>query len=75
MVSYLLEKEGGISHLGRQIIKVLGFKGVGVEEFLNDISKLKRKYSYAFPWKLRIYLLLGGDCFPKSQRMARYYKG
>jgi len=45
-VPCLLEKGGGISHLGRQTVKVPKSKGVGMEEFLNDISKLKRKYSY-----------------------------
>ena len=56
MISYILEEggrtlgeRGKIPHLGKQIMKVLGSKGVGVEEFLDDISKLKRKYSYAPP--------------------------
>jgi len=34
-------------------MKVPGSKGVGMEEFLVDISKLKRMYSYALLWKLR----------------------
>ena len=52
-VPHPLEKGGGIPHLGRRTMKALGFEGVSVEEFLNDISKLKRKYSYVVPWKLR----------------------
>jgi len=52
-VPYLLEKGGGMPHPGREIIKAPGFKGVGVEEFIDHIFKLKRKYSYALPWKLR----------------------
>ena len=46
-VSHLLEKEGGIPYPGRQTMKVLGSEGVSAEEFLDDISKSKRKYSYA----------------------------
>jgi len=57
-VLYLLEKGGGMPHLGKQIIKVPEFEGVSIEEFLDDISKLKRKYSYALPWKLRTLPLI-----------------
>jgi len=32
-------------------MKAPGSEGVSVEEFLDDISKSKRKYSYALPWK------------------------
>jgi len=39
-------------------MKVSGSKGVDVEEFFNNISKLKRKYSYALFWKLRILPLI-----------------
>jgi len=52
-VPHLVEKGGGMTHLGRQIIKAPGTERVSVEELLDDISKLKRKYSYAHPWKLR----------------------
>ena len=58
MVSYLLEKGGETYHLGRQIMKVLGSKGVDMREFLNDISKLERKYSDTLPYKLRILSLI-----------------
>jgi len=47
----LLEKGGGILHLDGQMTKVLGFEEVSLEEFLDDISKSKRKNSYALPWK------------------------
>jgi len=50
---YLLEKGGGIYYLDRKIMKVLGSNGVHMEEFLDNISKLKRMYYYALPWKLR----------------------
>jgi len=43
-VPHLLEKEGGMPHPGRQIMKVPGSEGVSVEEFLDDIFKSKRKY-------------------------------
>jgi len=43
-----LRERERICHPRRQIIKVPGFEGVSVEEFLDDISKSKRKYSYAF---------------------------
>jgi len=49
LVPYLLEKGEDIYHLGRLIMKVLESKGVGMEEFLDDISKLKRMYFYALP--------------------------
>jgi len=52
-VLHLLEKGGRMPHPGRQIMKVPEFEEVSMEDFLNDISKLKRKYSYALPWKLR----------------------
>ena len=45
---HLLEKGGGIPQLDRQIMKVLGSKGVNLEEFLVDISKSKMSCSYAF---------------------------
>jgi len=48
-VPHLLEKGEGMPYLGRQTMKALGAEGVSVEEFLNDISKSKRKYSYALP--------------------------
>ena len=52
-VPYLLEKGGGMPHPGEQTMKAPGSEGVSVEEFLDDISKSKRKYSYALPWKSR----------------------
>ena len=52
-IPYLLEKGGGIYHLGTLIMKVPGSKGVGMKEFLDDISKLKRMYSYTLHRKLR----------------------
>jgi len=50
MVPHLLEKGGGILHLGRQMITVLKFEGVNMEEFLDDIFKLMKKYFYTLPW-------------------------
>jgi len=47
-----------IPHLSRQIMKVPGSKGMGMEEFIDDMSKLKRKYSNALPWKLRNLLFI-----------------
>jgi len=44
---HLLEQGGGIPQLDRKIMKVLGFEGVNVEEFLVDIFKSKMKSSYA----------------------------
>jgi len=52
-VPRLSETGRGIPQLGRQTMKVPGSEGVSVEEFLDDISKSKRKYSYALPWRLR----------------------
>ena len=52
-VPYLLEKGGGISHLVRQIMKVLEPEGVGMEEFFNDLSTSKKKYLHALHWELR----------------------
>jgi len=52
-VPHLLEKGGGMLHPSRQTMKAPCSEGVSVEEFLDDISKLKRKYSYALPWKSR----------------------
>jgi len=52
-VPHLLEKREGMPHPGRQTMKALGFERVSVEEFLDDISKSKRKYFYALSWKLR----------------------
>jgi len=52
-VSHPLEKGGGIPHPGRRTMKALGSDRVSIEEFLDDISKSKRKYSYALPWKSR----------------------
>ena len=49
MVPYLLEKGGGIFHIGRQIMKVPGSQELSMDEFLDDIFKSKRKYSYAHP--------------------------
>ena len=46
---HLLEKGGGIPWLDRHIMKVLGSEGVNVEEFLVDIFKSKKKFSYALP--------------------------
>ena len=46
---YLLEKGRGIPQLDRQMMKVLGFEGVNVKEFLVDSSKLKMKSFYALP--------------------------
>jgi len=46
-VSHLSKKGGGFPHFGRQTTKILGSKGVSVDEFFDDISKSKRKYSYA----------------------------
>jgi len=43
----LLEKEGGIPKLGRQMMKVPGFEGVNVKGFLVDIFKLKGKSFHA----------------------------
>jgi len=48
-VPHLLEKGGGMPHPGSQTMKAPGSEGVSVEEFLDDISKSKRKYSYALP--------------------------
>jgi len=48
-VPHILVKKGGTPHLGRQIMKVLRSERVSVEEFLDDILKSKRKYSYALP--------------------------
>jgi len=44
-----LSERGVMPHLSRQTMKVLGSEGVRVEEFLYDISKSKRKYSYTLP--------------------------
>jgi len=52
VVLYLLEKGREIYHLGRLIMEVPGSKRVGIEEFLDEIFKLKRIYSYILPWKL-----------------------
>jgi len=52
-VPHLLEKGGGMPHPGRQTMKAPGSEEVSVEEFLDDISTSKRKYSYALAWKLR----------------------
>ena len=57
-VVYLLEKGGGISHLGKLIMKAPRSKAVGMEEFLDDISQLNTTYSYAFPWKLKNLTLI-----------------
>jgi len=46
-VLHLLEKRGWMPHPGKQKMKVPGSEGVSVKEFIDDISKLKRKYSYA----------------------------
>jgi len=48
-VAHLLEKEGAIPHLNRQMRKVLGSIGVNMKEFFDDISRIKRKSSYALP--------------------------
>jgi len=48
-VPYLLEKGEGMSNLGRRMKNIPESKGVSMEEFLDDISKSKRKYSYALP--------------------------
>jgi len=37
--SHLLEKQEGISHPGKQIIKVLGFEGENMEESIDNIFK------------------------------------
>jgi len=52
-VPQLLEKGGRMPHPSEQIMKVPGSEGASVEEFVNDISKSKRKYSYRLPWKLK----------------------
>ena len=57
-VPHLLEKGGEMPHPGRQTMKVPVSEGVSVEEFLGAISKSKRKYSNAFPWKLRTLPLI-----------------
>ena len=56
-------------------MKIQGSEGVSMEEFLDDISKLKRKYSYELSWKLRTYLLSKGDWFTKSQRVEGCHEG
>ena len=52
MVPYLLEKGGGIFHIGRQIMKVPGSQELSMDEFLDDIFESKRKYSYAYPLEI-----------------------
>ena len=53
MVPYLLEKGGGIFHIGRQIMNVPGSQELSMDKFLDDIFKSKRKYSYALLWELK----------------------
>ena len=60
LVPYLLEKGRGISHLGRQIIKVPGSQGLSVEEFLDDFSNRKRNILVHSIGRLGIYLLSRG---------------
>jgi len=74
-VPYLLEKGGGISHLGRQIIKVLGSQGLSVEEFLDNFSNRKRNILVHSIGRLGIYLLSRGGCFTKSQKVTGCQKG
>ena len=52
-VPHLLEKGGGMPHPSSQTRKAPSSEGVSMEEFIDDISKSKRKHSYALPWKLR----------------------
>ena len=48
MVPYLLEKGGGICQLSRQIMKIAGSKGVGMEEdiFLCTSLEVEEPTSY-----------------------------
>ena len=51
-VQHLLEKGGGIPHLDRQVMKTLWSEWVSIKQFLDDISKSKRKYLYGLTWKV-----------------------